>query len=48
LRVYEIRDGYAVPKSTMVLTQTRLWGLAELTVEYSDVTWDAASAASQN
>lgn len=48
LRVYEIRDGYAVPKSTMVLTQTRLWGLAELTVEYSDMTWDAASAASQN
>jgi hypothetical protein len=47
-REYEIRDGYAIPKSTTILTQTRLWGLAELTVEYSDVTWDAAVAASQN
>lgn len=47
-RDYEIRDGFAVPKSTIVLTQTRFWGLAELSVEYSDMTWDATAAASQN
>jgi ribosomal protein S6E (S10) len=47
IRDYEIRDGYALPKSTTIYTKTRFWGMAELDVDYSDVTWDATPAASQ-
>jgi hypothetical protein len=47
VRDYEIRDGYAVPKSTTIYTKTRFWGMAELDIEYSDVAWDATPAASQ-
>ena len=47
VRDYEIRDGYALPKSTTIFTKTRFWGMAELDVDYSDVAWDATPAASQ-
>jgi len=47
VRDYEIRDGFAVPKSTTIYTKTRFWGMAELDVDYSDVAWDATPAASQ-
>jgi hypothetical protein len=48
VRDYELRDGFAVPKTTEVEAQTRFWGVAQMRVEYSDVHWDAATAASQN
>jgi hypothetical protein len=47
VRDYEIRDGFALPKSTTIYTKTRFWGMAELDVNYSDVAWDATPAASQ-
>jgi hypothetical protein len=47
VRDYEIRDGYALPKSTTIYTKTRFWGVAELDVDYSDVAWDATPATSQ-
>jgi hypothetical protein len=47
VRDYTIRDGFAVPKTTTIYTKTRLWGMAELEVDYSDVAWDATPAASQ-
>ncbi len=47
VRDYEIRDGFALPKSTSIYTKTRFWGMAELEVNYSDVAWDATPAASQ-
>lgn len=46
VRDYEIRDGYALPKTTTIYTKTRFWGMAELNVDYSDVAWDATPAAS--
>jgi len=45
---FEILDGYQVPKNASFVTRTRFWGVAEMNVEYSDVTWDTAAAASQN
>jgi translation initiation factor 1 (eIF-1/SUI1) len=45
---FEIRDGCQVPKSTSFTTQTRFWGVAEMNVEYTDITWDADAAASQS
>jgi hypothetical protein len=45
---FEIRDGYQVPKSTSFTTQTRFWGVAEMNVEYTDISWDTAVAASQS
>jgi ribosomal protein S6E (S10) len=47
VRDYEIREGFALPKSTTIYTKTRFWGMAELDVNYSDVAWDATPAASQ-
>ena len=47
VRDYEIRDGFALPKTTTIYTKTRFWGMAELDVNYSDVSWDTAPAASQ-
>jgi len=47
VRDYEIKDGYALPKSTTIYTKTRFWGMAELDVNYSDVAWDATPVASQ-
>lgn len=44
---FEIRDGYQVPKSATFTTQTRFWGVAEMNVEYTDISWDAAEATSQ-
>ena len=44
---FEILDGNQVPKSATFTTQTRFWGVAEMNVEYTDVTWDAAGATSQ-
>ena len=48
VRNYEIREGIQLPKTTAVYTDTRLLGMAELEIEYSDVTWDTASAVSQS
>jgi hypothetical protein len=39
-RSYAILDGVAVPKSLSSKIQTRFWGMAELEIEYSEVTWD--------
>ena len=47
VRDYEIRDGYALPKSTTIYTKTRFWGMAELDVDYSDIAWDTTPAVSQ-
>ncbi len=47
VRDYEIRDGYALPKTTTIYAKTRFWGMAELDVDYSDIAWDATPAASQ-
>lgn len=47
VRDYEIRDGFALPKSTSIYAKTRFWGMAELEVNYSDVAWDATPVASQ-
>ena len=47
VRDYEIRDGYALPKTTTIYTKTRFWGMAELDIDYSQVAWDAAPVASQ-
>jgi len=48
VRDYEIRDGYAVPKSATIYTDTRFWGSAELDVEYSDMEWDATPTAASH
>jgi hypothetical protein len=45
---FAIRDGYQVPTSTSFTTQTRFWGVAEMSVEYTDIRWDADAAASQS
>jgi hypothetical protein len=45
---FAIRDGYQVPTSTSFTTQTRFWGVAEMSVEYTDINWDADAAASQS
>jgi hypothetical protein len=45
---FAIRDGYQVPTSTSFTTQTRFWGVAEMSVEYTDISWDADAAASQS
>jgi hypothetical protein len=47
VRDYEIKDGYALPKSTTIYTKTRFWGTAELDVNYSDIAWDATPVVSQ-
>lgn len=39
-REYAIVDGVSVPKSLSSQIQTRFWGIAELEIEYTDVTWD--------
>lgn len=39
-RQYAILDGVSVPKSLTSKIQTRFWGMAELDIEYTDVTWD--------
>jgi hypothetical protein len=39
-RQYAIVDGVSVPKSLSSQIQTRFWGMAELEIEYTDVTWD--------
>lgn len=39
-REYEIRDGYSIPKALHTQILTRLWGTAEIVVEYSDFSWD--------
>lgn len=36
-RTYEIREGVAVPKHTHGLVQTRLWGTAEMNVDFSNL-----------
>jgi len=38
IRDYEIRDGVAVPKTTHGKVLTRLWGSAEMRVDFSNVT----------
>ena len=38
VRDYEIRDGVAVPKTTHGKVLTRLWGSAEMRVDFSNVT----------
>jgi hypothetical protein len=39
-RRYTILDGVSVPKSLSSKIQTRFWGMAELDIEYTEVTWD--------
>jgi hypothetical protein len=39
-RQYAILDGVSVPKSLSSQIQTRFWGMAELVIQYTDVTWD--------
>jgi len=39
-RQYTILDGVSVPKSLTSKIQTRFWGMAELDIEYTEVTWD--------
>ncbi len=39
-RQYAILDGVSVPKSLSSRIQTRFWGMAELEIHYTDVTWD--------
>jgi hypothetical protein len=39
-RTYEVRDGYAIPVSMTTAILTRLWGTAELMVQYRDFNWD--------
>jgi hypothetical protein len=36
IRTYIIRDGMAIPKQTLGVVQTRLWGKAEMAIDYSD------------
>ena len=44
---FEILDGYQVPKRASFTSQTRFWGVAEMDVEYTNITWDVAGATSQ-
>lgn len=39
-REFAIVGGVSVPKSLVTSIQTRFWGMAELEVHYSDITWD--------
>lgn len=36
IRTYEIHDGISIPKQTKGIVETRLWGKAEMTVDYSN------------
>jgi hypothetical protein len=47
VRTYVIRDGLAIPKKTTGIVQTRLWGKAEMNIEFSNFTkqTDTASVA---
>ncbi|MBI5084282.1 MAG: hypothetical protein HZB13_06765 [Acidobacteria bacterium] len=39
-REYTIRDGVAVPKMMQVNSETRFWGVAELNIQYGELTFE--------
>jgi hypothetical protein len=45
VRVYDIKDGVSVPRHLESVTETRLVGKAELTVDFSNVSFERASLA---
>jgi hypothetical protein len=45
VRTYVIQDGLAIPKKTTGIVQTRLWGKAEMNIEFSNFTKQPDTAA---
>lgn len=44
VRSYEIKDGVAIPKQTTGVVETRLWGKAEMNIDYTNFSKTPSSA----